>query len=102
MSPQFPPLVAARMKEIGIELITGDRVIEHGEGFVLLSSGKRLETDLYIPAHSHGPNSTFVPAESRDEKGFIKVDKQFRVTGLKNVFALSAWYYIYFHPLHLN
>ena len=91
MSPQFPPLVQANLTKIGVELILNDRIKEQGDGYVLLNSGKRLESDLYIPAYSHGPNTGFVPAASKDDKGYIKVDNKFQVQGLNNVFAFSAW-----------
>lgn len=91
MSPQFPPLVQANLTKIGVKLVLNDRVKEQGGGYVLLNSGTRLDADLYIPAYSQGPNTGFVPAGSKDDKGYIKVDKKFQVEGLKNVFAFSAW-----------
>jgi apoptosis-inducing factor 2 len=43
---------------------------------VTLSSGKVLEADLYIPAYGLSPNGSWLPAELRDEGGYVAVNKE--------------------------
>ena len=49
------------------------------------------DADVYIPAFATGPNTSFMPSSTLDEKGYIKVDEFFQVKGLSGAFAASAW-----------
>lgn len=93
MSPQFPPLVESKLKHIGITIIFNDRVTSYNESSntVELKSGKtENNVDLYIPAFSTGPNTSFMPSSSLDDKGYIKVNEYFQVTAMDGVFSVSA------------
>jgi hypothetical protein len=46
---------------------------------VNLESGKTIEAEMYIQGSTIGVNTGFMPPASLDSKGFIKVDKKFKV-----------------------
>ncbi|KAH8425255.1 NAD(P)/FAD-dependent oxidoreductase [Aspergillus melleus] len=63
--------------------------ISSGQIELTLSSGEKILTDMYIPTYGVLPNSSYIPASYLDDKGFVKVDQQFRVSGQPNVFAIG-------------
>ena len=92
MPSEFSTLMLNKMKAIGINVILNDRVASHDNGKVKLSSGSTEDADLYIPCFAGGPNTAFMPSSSLDNKGYIKVDKSFKVEGMDGVFAVATWY----------
>mmetsp|Transcript_20996 Transcript_20996/g.19133 ORF Transcript_20996/g.19133 Transcript_20996/m.19133 type:complete len:384 (+) Transcript_20996:51-1202(+) len=89
MSPALSRIGTKKIQEQGVELVLSDHVVSFEDGKALLKSGKTIFADLHIPAHSIGPNSSFMPSNTLDERGFIKVDEYLQVNGLKNVFAVG-------------
>lgn len=72
-----------------MELISNDKVVEFVNGEAKLQSGKIIVGELYIPAHAAAANSTFMPPQTLDAGGFIKVDDHLQVIGMQNVFAIA-------------
>jgi apoptosis-inducing factor 2 len=60
-----------------------------GKTVVSLEGGRKLTADLYMPAFGLIPNTKFVDAKYRDERGMMIVDDQFRVKGAENVWAVG-------------
>eukprot|EP01034_Spumella_vulgaris_P031550 gene31550-38968_t len=89
MTSPLPQLATEHLKQIGVDVITGERVFGEADGEVTLTSGRKLPCDLYISAHPTGGNSSFLPAESVDARGYVKVDDTLKVEGFGNVFALG-------------
>jgi NADH dehydrogenase FAD-containing subunit len=54
-----------------------------------LSSGDKLETDMYIPTFGLLPNSSYVPAEFLKSTGYVVVDEHLEVKGTKGVWAIG-------------
>jgi dihydrolipoamide dehydrogenase len=96
--PQIPDkyakLYETRLKRNGINLITGTAVVEvksGASGFdVFLNNGEALEgVDAFLVTAGRIPNTEAVEiSEIKDEKGFIKVDDQFR-TAVEGIYAVG-------------
>lgn len=76
------------LKQVGIEVRKGVKVVDHRDGEVVLENGEKLPADLYIPSAGLIPNSEFLPRELVAENGGIKVNENLR-TGVENVWALG-------------
>lgn len=85
----------ADLAKLGVELVRGARVTEvreSGDGKqkdVVLSTGKTLSADLFIPIYGVRPNSGFLPAELLDSNGYVKLRKTLQTVGLDNVWAVG-------------
>jgi NADH dehydrogenase FAD-containing subunit len=89
MHPSISALATKKLAELGVELIHNDKVLEFANGEAKLQSGKTIFGEMYIPAHAAAANSSFMPAETLDVGGFIKVDDNLKVIAMQNVFALA-------------
>lgn len=89
MSPALSAIATKKIQEMGVEVITSDSVTSFASGEVKLQSGKTIIADVYIPCHAATVNSSFMPANTLNDKKFIKVDDKLKVIGLRNVFALG-------------
>lgn len=67
--------------------IIASDLVDNGE--VLLTSGEKLEANLFLPTYGQQPNTDFLHSQSLDEHGFVKVDERLEVSGLENVFAVG-------------
>jgi NADH dehydrogenase FAD-containing subunit len=56
---------------------------------VATADGDPLEADIWFRAFGVRPHTEYVAAARRDERGYVRVDKQLRVTGEDRVFALG-------------
>jgi hypothetical protein len=54
-----------------------------------LSTGDTLTTDLYIPTFGIKPNTSYMPTQYLDNKGYINVNTFFNLKGVKNIFAIG-------------
>lgn len=89
MNDPFRLKAHAHLEKIGVKLVVSERVSRFENGEVSLSSGGTLPADLFITAHAVGGNATFLPGDSKNEKGYAHVDDTFKVHGLSRVFALG-------------
>lgn len=86
--------VIRRMRELGINVITGDRVVVPSDeereaweagtarGAVRTQSGKQIECDLFMQCTGQMPNSELLAAYApscTNDKGFVLVDDELRV-----------------------
>ena len=60
-----------------------------GSTEIVFASGDKLTTDVYIPTFGVVPNSSYVPKDLVNERGFIKVDDYLRVKGAKDIYAIG-------------
>ena len=54
-----------------------------------LSNGEQVDADMYIPAFGLSPNSSYIPSEFLDDKGYVEVDMNLRVKGAEDVWAIG-------------
>jgi len=92
MQPAYQKKGLEFLKQLKIPVLN-DTVSPSAEvenGSLTLGSGQTVPCDLFIPALVTGPNSSFVQAASKDEKGYVLVDESLRVKGYSsNVFAFG-------------
>lgn len=55
------------------------------------ADGKKttMKVDAYVPAIGTLPNTEFVPATLRDDRGYVKQSEELRVPGYKNLFVVG-------------
>lgn len=63
--------------------------LQSGQTELLLSTGEKLATDLYIPTFGLIPNSSFLPTELLDAKCYVVVDSYLKVIGVEDVWAIG-------------
>lgn len=76
----------AALQKQGVELVLNDRVISHSDTVVHLRSQETIICDMFFEGFICGVNSTFMPTETLNQYGYIKVDEYLRVEGMMNVF----------------
>lgn len=69
--------------------VTSSTTTPSGQLELTLSTDEKILADMYIPTYGVLPNTSYIPASYLNEQGFVKVDKQFRVGGQNNVFAIG-------------
>jgi NADH dehydrogenase FAD-containing subunit len=84
--------VRSELKKLGVQIRTGARVetvreVGGGKTEVVLAGGETIVTDLYMPTMGLVPNTEFIDAQFRDEKGWVLVDECFNVKGAEGVWA---------------
>jgi NADH dehydrogenase FAD-containing subunit len=60
-----------------------------GQTDITLEGGEKILADFVIPTYGVIPNTSFVPTEFLNQKGYINVDGHLRLQGLKNVYAIG-------------
>lgn len=76
----------------GVEVVKSTKIVSatvlsNGKTELSLSNNTTLTVDLYLPTVGLVPNSSYVPASLRNERGFVKVDNNLRVKDVKDVWA---------------
>jgi len=69
--------------------ILGSAKMPDGRTELTLSDGQKITTDLYIPTVGVVPNSSYVPSNLLNSKGFVVVDEFLQVKGVKDVWAVG-------------
>lgn len=69
--------------------VKGVAQLPDGRHELSLSNGEKLITDVYIPTMGVIPNSSYVPSNFLNEKGFVSVDEYLKVRGTENVWAIG-------------
>jgi NADH dehydrogenase FAD-containing subunit len=102
MSEAMHPVATKLMKKMNINIITNERIQNEDEcnnynnnnnnkTDILLSSGKTVKCDLFIPAHSKGGNTSFMPSNTCDKNNYIKVNEYFQCDNpnYNNIFSIG-------------
>ncbi|GCB21945.1 apoptosis-inducing factor 2 [Aspergillus awamori] len=76
----------------GVRVLANTKVIsvssKAGGGYELkFENGETMDTDIYIPTIGVLPNSSYIPGEVLDEKGWVRVDSELKVVGVDGVYA---------------
>jgi NADH dehydrogenase FAD-containing subunit len=97
------------LENLGVKIILSARVNEttheNGKSTVHLDNGKTLEAALVISAAGNIANTSFMPSSSLDAEGWIKVDRNMRVSSISDgsVYALGdATHYKQRYYLKIN
>lgn len=77
------------LKDKKVKVVTSTRVTgaeaSGDQWAVSLDNGEKLTADLYIPTTGVVPNNSFIPDQFLDKDGWVKVDKELRVSD--NIYA---------------
>ena len=79
MSPTVSTYIQTAREELKVHLKLFTKVnsatpLLNGQTELLLSTGEKLVTDLYITTFGLTPNSSYPPSEFLDAKGYLVVD----------------------------
>ncbi|KAG5924287.1 hypothetical protein E4U42_004704 [Claviceps africana] len=79
---------------LGVEVRTSSKVeatneLSDGKTEIVFASGEKLKADVYIPTYGVIPNSSYLPKDLLNERGFIKVNDSLDVKGVKDVYAVG-------------
>jgi len=82
------------LNRVGVDVVYNTRITSastqaDGKTKVILSNGKEMEADVYIPATGTIPNSEFVPKQFLDEKAFVITNVQMRVDKASSLYAVG-------------
>ncbi len=78
--------------EVDVKLgtkVTTSRELPDQRQELSLSDGDIIETDLYIPTFGLIPNSSYMPAQYLNAKGFVMVDESLKVKGANDIWAIG-------------
>ncbi|KAK6957492.1 hypothetical protein Daesc_000278 [Daldinia eschscholtzii] len=84
--------VSSELKKLGVRVRKSARVdathtTPEGKTEVVLQSGEKILTDLYLPTMGMRPNTEYLPADLLTDKKFVDIDEFYRVKGTKDVWA---------------
>ena len=94
MLPTTSNYVQTALEELKVHLKLSTKVnfstpSSNGQTELLLSTGEKLVTDLYIPTFGLAPNSSYFPSEFLDARGYVVVDSYLKVLGAQDVWAIG-------------
>lgn len=69
--------------------VNGTTKLPNGQTEVQLSDRTKLLTDLYVPSFGLVPNSSYVPSNFLDSRGFVIVDEYLKVKDAGDVWAVG-------------
>ncbi|KAL9088875.1 MAG: hypothetical protein Q9159_002838 [Coniocarpon cinnabarinum] len=79
LSEKLSKKAAKYLEKVGVEVKYGEKVTkvdfdanEEGKTTVTLSNSETISADVYIPAIGAKPNTSYLPAELKDERGYVK------------------------------
>ncbi|BCR98077.1 NAD(P)/FAD-dependent oxidoreductase [Aspergillus luchuensis] len=94
LKPSASETATSLLTKKGVRVLTDRKVIsvsskeeEEGGYELKLNNGDTLETDIYIPTIGVLPNSSYIPREVLDERGWVRVDSELKVSGVEGVYA---------------
>ncbi|RAR01272.1 armadillo-like helical protein [Stemphylium lycopersici] len=84
LRPAIAKAAEHKLNALGVKVIYNTRVTEtspttDGRTSLTLKNGDRLETDLYVPAHGVQPNSSWIPDQLLNDKGYLITNSTLRV-----------------------
>jgi len=76
LRPAIAKAAEQKLKALGVEVVYNTRVIDSsptkdGRTAVALKNGQQIEADLYVPAYGVQPNSSWLPKELLNDKGYL-------------------------------
>jgi NADH dehydrogenase FAD-containing subunit len=78
LRPAIAKIAENKLKKLGVDVIYNTRVAnvttKDNKTTVTLAKGEKLEADLYIPAHGVLPNTSYIPDELLNDKGYLKTN----------------------------
>jgi len=103
------------LTDLGVDIKLATRVVSTsitstGKTEIIYSDGSKARTDFYIPTFGVVPNSSFIPSELLNEKGFAIVDEYLKVKGANDIWAVgdindlewAQWIYMDFQSQYLS
>ncbi|XP_014552387.1 hypothetical protein COCVIDRAFT_110362 [Bipolaris victoriae FI3] len=95
LRPAISETAERKLNDLGVKVIYNKRVTEStskedGRTVVALQNGDKLDADLYVPAYGIQPNSSWLPKELLDDKGYLITSSTLRVDAAgPRVYALG-------------
>ncbi|KAI1498691.1 hypothetical protein F5X99DRAFT_420458 [Biscogniauxia marginata] len=82
----------AELKKLGVQVRNSARVasaiaLSDGKTEVLLESGDKITTDLYLPTMGMAPNTEYLPAKLLTDRKFVDVNEFYQAKGTEDVWA---------------
>lgn len=71
----------------GSSRVADTKTLPDGKTELLLQSGEKIVTDLYLPTMGMIPNTEFLPGNLLTDRKFVDIDEFYRVKGAENVWA---------------
>ncbi|KAI4653822.1 hypothetical protein J4E93_001589 [Alternaria ventricosa] len=76
LRPAIAKVAEQKLKALGVEIVYNTRVVDStqtkdGRTALTLKDGGKLEADLYVPAYGVQPNSSWLPDQLLNEKGYL-------------------------------
>ena len=76
LRPAIAKTAERKLNALGVKVVYNTRVTdstqtEDGHTSLTLKNGDKLEADLYVPAYGVQPNSTWLPEQLLNEKGYL-------------------------------
>ncbi|KAJ1328274.1 apoptosis-inducing factor 2 [Microdochium nivale] len=95
--PSLANTVGQNLRKLGVTVLASTRVVktenvpgeEGGTTVLTLSNGSSLNADVYLPLFGIRVNTDFVPSQLLDEAGNVKLEKNMRVKGTKNIWGIG-------------
>ncbi|KAI5921535.1 hypothetical protein F4810DRAFT_331600 [Camillea tinctor] len=83
---------AAELKKLGVQVrgsarVAGANALPDGKTEVVLQSGDKITTDLYLPTMGMAPNTEYLPAKLLTDKKFVDVNEFYQAKGTEDVWA---------------
>ncbi|KAI1268924.1 FAD/NAD(P)-binding domain-containing protein [Xylariaceae sp. FL1019] len=84
--------VASELKKLHVAVRPSARVassneLPDGKIEIILESGEKIVTDLYLPTMGVVPNTEFLPSALLTDRKFVNIDEFYRVKGAEDVWA---------------
>jgi NADH dehydrogenase FAD-containing subunit len=82
------------LRKLNVDIKLGTKVesstvLPSGQTELTLSDGSKMTTDVYLPLIGLKPNSSYIPENLLNPKGFVVVDEYLRVKGAEGLWAVG-------------
>ena len=76
LRPAIAEAAERKLNALGVKIVYNTRVTDSslnkdGQTVVVLGNGNKLEADLFVPAYGVRPNSSWLPKELLNDRGFL-------------------------------
>jgi NADH dehydrogenase FAD-containing subunit len=85
---------AKELQSLGVQIklqttINSAVTLPNGQYELILSTGERMVSDMYLPTFGVTPNSTYIPTKYLDKHGSVLVDENLAMNGVSDIWAIG-------------